>query len=76
MPGLVPGIHALKRIGFKDVDARARPAHDGVRVSVVGVSCPARVNGAARKRGGPVGSAPARKRPAGYAFGVIQRGST
>jgi hypothetical protein len=28
MPGLVPGIHALRRIGKQDVDGRDKPGHD------------------------------------------------
>jgi hypothetical protein len=28
MPGLVPGIHVLKRGGGKDVDGRDKPGHD------------------------------------------------
>jgi len=28
MPGLVPGIHALRRTPQKDVDGRDKPGHD------------------------------------------------
>jgi hypothetical protein len=28
MPGLVPGIHALKPARIKDVDGRDKPGHD------------------------------------------------
>jgi len=34
MPGLVPGIHALKQTKSKDVDGRdKKPGHDGWRVA-------------------------------------------
>jgi hypothetical protein len=28
MPGLVPGIHAFRRLSKKDVDGRDKPGHD------------------------------------------------
>jgi len=28
MPGLVPGIHALRSVSEKDVDGRDKPGHD------------------------------------------------
>jgi citronellyl-CoA dehydrogenase len=30
MPGLVPGIHVLKRKEIQDVDGRDKPGHDAV----------------------------------------------
>jgi hypothetical protein len=45
MPGLVPGIHAFKRVPKKDVDGRDKPGHDdvdgsspetiGIRITIV-----------------------------------------
>jgi transcriptional repressor NrdR len=39
MPGLVPGIHVLKRLPTKDVDGRDKPGHDGARPGGV-MRCP------------------------------------